>query len=435
MPESKKTLEELIDSLPEYEGDLLAVVTKRSEERGGIDKCLGLRLVKSSGNSDLSAFLIRNGSGFLLDGSECSEPPVTGNDVKFRHTVNPDGTFIESIEDLSSESGDYFVAYNGGFSDVSGVVYFDNVKSAMHLFMDAYLDDGSEYNAALFKMVNNEPILVLSNAVIQDENLSYKTTGFSCYDRAYNPYDTCSNGCKYCYANVGKLSDFRCLPNDLVGRVVIGSHTDPYQQCEKECLTTRKFLESLIESGNEITKLGVFTKCPLVVRDVDLLLKFNNPVVHFNLSPFSEERRAKLEPGSVSNQERIAAIKELKNSGIKVVVNVCPCMPSTDMSVFDQFDEAFDMADEICIGLTKLYGDIPEVLGEVLGTDEVESMSNKAWEKQFMIECQEKMSKWSDSKLVIWRDTGRKGWKNISDLSDLPQEYYMNMDMYLVNKE
>lgn len=298
------------------------------------------------------------------------------------------------------------------------VKFFHNLDEAGKAFFTGAHAENKQLD--LF-CVTDGAELIASTASIQDDT-NPLSTGFSCYDYGYNPYDACSHKCTYCYGCI--LKDNRCLPSDLTKRVAIGTHTDPYQKREKKDRKTHKLLNHLLRpEKNGVTKVGIFTKSPLVVHDLDLISKLPNPSIHLNLSPFSAEIRKRLEPGAPSNSSRIAAAKKIKEAGVRLVLNICPCMPSLSEEMIGKFHTAYELADEICVGLTCLYGSIPTKLAEVVG-EEVVRLMRTDWDIKFMERCREVFQPYVHDKLVIWRDTDRKGWKNLLDAQLMPQEFY-----------
>ncbi len=278
----------------------------------------------------------------------------------------------------------------------------------------------------LFRLIDGEPKLLISDAPNQPDEQNTKTTGFSQYDYAYNPYQACGFACVYCYAS--QYKDFRNLPLDLKKRVVIGSHTDPYQDLELEQKKTQNTL-LILKDNKEVTKVGIFTKSPLVIRDLDLLAVLPNPVIHLNLSPFSDEWQKKLEPGAPANNLRLEAARKIKHDGrVKLVINICPCIPglSDDVIGTPEMLEAYGLADEICVGLTCLYGTIPQDLAMVLPVGTIDMMTKGDWDLKFCELAQTVFAPFMKEKLVIWRDASRRGWKNMLDLSVVSQEWYNN---------
>src|SRR5262249_30085999 len=107
-----------------------------------------------------------------------------------------------------------------------------------------------------------------------------------------NPYRGCTHGCHYCFAaryqpqfSPGPDDEFSSLifvkvnfadvlrreldrPSWTRALVAFGTATDPYQPIEGHYKITRRSLEALIAGR---TPIGLVTKGPMVVRDVDLL--------------------------------------------------------------------------------------------------------------------------------------------------------------------
>jgi len=395
---------------------LMDVVKKIAEwtKKGGTAETLVKKVIEPDGWWTL----IGRGDGEGNEDEE-AETPKNFNGV--------DDGYLVLISEDSSEWRKIFpatkvheIATTGGSK--RELWYFTNFAYCLKIWAGLE-QEGSVDQVDIFRIKNGEATLLLSSASVQGA-VDFKTTGMSCYDYAYNPYTNCSFGCKYCFAEKGGIKDFRCLPADLKDRICIGSTTDPYQPAEAEKKLTKFTLERLL-TLQDVKKVGIFTKSPLVCRDLDLIKKLPNPVIHLNVSPFKEETRKMLEPNAPTNSERLEAAKKIKEAGIKLVINFCPCMP--EISTTEGFDEFFELADEICIGLTMMYAGIPESLSTVLPESVVKTMTEKnrvPWELGFMLKAQKDMKKWSGKKLVIWRDTGRKGWKNLDDLTLIPQEFY-----------
>src|SRR5437588_5372761 len=109
-----------------------------------------------------------------------------------------------------------------------------------------------------------------------------------------NPYRGCEFACKYCYARYthefmemrdgldferkiyAKQDAARLLRRDLRKAkpgedIAIGTATDPYQPAERRHGVTRAIMEELAQHAG--LSLGVVTKSPLVLRDLDLLCR------------------------------------------------------------------------------------------------------------------------------------------------------------------
>src|SRR6478735_8055746 len=109
-----------------------------------------------------------------------------------------------------------------------------------------------------------------------------------------NPYRGCTHGCHYCFARryqtqfeLGPGDEFSSLifvkvnfaevlrreldkPSWTRELVALGTATDPYQPIEGHYKLTRRSLEALVAAR---TPVGIVTKGPMIVRDIDLLLE------------------------------------------------------------------------------------------------------------------------------------------------------------------
>ena len=161
-------------------------------------------------------------------------------------------------------------------------------------------------------------------------------------DYALNPYRGCGHACIYCYApsvihwNKGKWGKLvevkinlpRILSKELrikkKGIVGLGTVTDPYQPAEEKYEITRRCLELLLMHDFPVC---IQTKSSLVLRDIDLLKKFSNIEVGITLTTLDDAVRENLEPGASSIEERIRALKELRENGISTWVFLGPVIP------------------------------------------------------------------------------------------------------------
>jgi len=175
-------------------------------------------------------------------------------------------------------------------------------------------------------------------------------------DYCINPYVGCEHGCKYCYAESitkrfsehreswGSFVDVKINAPEILakevrrkkkGRVFISSLTDPYHPLEKKYQLTRRCLEILLRHQFPIT---IQTKSALVTRDVDLLKKFKDCEVGFTITTLDDSIRKDFEPNSSPVQEKLDAIKTLKENGIEVYVFFGPVLPYlSDRNLEDYF--------------------------------------------------------------------------------------------------
>ncbi len=163
-------------------------------------------------------------------------------------------------------------------------------------------------------------------------------------DYVVNPYVGCMHGCKYCYARFmkkfsnhmnekwGSFVDAKANAVQLVPsnprlyqkKILMSSVTDPYQPCERRFKLTRKIIEKLVAFQPE---LQIITKSDLVLRDIDLILKFKCACVAISLGILDEDYSRQLEPLASSPLRRIQVLKKLSSSGVKTIVFVSPIVP------------------------------------------------------------------------------------------------------------
>ncbi len=157
-----------------------------------------------------------------------------------------------------------------------------------------------------------------------------------------NHYVGCWYACVYCYARLyGKryhgIDDWGELiivkenaPELLLKEarrgmdVWLSSMSDPYQPIEAVEKLTRRVIGVLGEKG---VKVDILTKSPLVLRDLDLLKRYDMRVGFTIVST----RRTAWEPRAPHPLARIEALRRLKEAGIRTYVFVGPILPETDV--------------------------------------------------------------------------------------------------------
>lgn len=163
-------------------------------------------------------------------------------------------------------------------------------------------------------------------------------------DYVINPYVGCTHSCIYCYARFmkrftghiepwGEFVDVKINAPDLIPEktskykgksIFLSSVTDPYLSFERKYNLTRKILEKLIPLQ---PNLGVQTKSDLIIRDIDLLKQFEHCEAGLTITTIDDKIRKEIEPYASSVQNRIEALRKLKEAGIKTYVFIGPILP------------------------------------------------------------------------------------------------------------
>jgi DNA repair photolyase len=163
-------------------------------------------------------------------------------------------------------------------------------------------------------------------------------------DYCINAYVGCSHACIYCYATFmkkytghteqwGTFVDVKVNAAELLrkqlrkahrGHVMVSSVTDAYQPIEVKYRLTRQCLEILLEHNFPV---GILTKSPLVLRDLDIIKKFDEIEVGITITTDDEKMRKIFEPGAPPIEARINTLRKLKEQGVKTYVFVGPMLP------------------------------------------------------------------------------------------------------------
>lgn len=165
-----------------------------------------------------------------------------------------------------------------------------------------------------------------------------------------NPYVGCILGCTYCYG-IGRTAFVRDLggrpqvpwgrwvdvrinapallarevQTELPGTVRISPLvTDPYQPLERRYRITRRCLEVLRES--EFTPV-VLTRSPMVVDDLGLFQTMPRLLVGVSIPTDDDSVRAVFEPAAPPIAQRLAALKALRQAGLRTFVVAHPMLP------------------------------------------------------------------------------------------------------------
>jgi DNA repair photolyase len=171
------------------------------------------------------------------------------------------------------------------------------------------------------------------------------------FDWTCNPYVGCSFGCIYCYAmflpqnrrpredwgkwfqaKINAIELARRFAHKVAGQAVyLSSVTDPYLPAERSLELTRGILESLAPHQ---PRLLVQTRGPLVVRDIDVLKRFDAVRVNVSIPADSEEIRRVFEPKAPPLERRWDALAAAKSAGLAVGICVTPMLPLANPNAF-----------------------------------------------------------------------------------------------------
>jgi DNA repair photolyase len=167
------------------------------------------------------------------------------------------------------------------------------------------------------------------------------------YPYVINPYMGCQHNCSYCYAHFmkrftghrepwGQFVDVKVNAPDLLqkeitkkkpARVWISGVCDPYQPLEAKYKLTRQCLEILAENNWPVT---VQTRSPMVLRDIDILKIGSNFEVGLSITTADDNIRKIFEPNAPPIMERVAALGELHQAGIRTYVMIAPILPQAE---------------------------------------------------------------------------------------------------------
>lgn len=109
--------------------------------------------------------------------------------------------------------------------------------------------------------------------------------------------------------------------------VALGTATDPYQAIEGRYRITRGILEALRDFR---TPVGIVTRCPLIVRDLDILAEMAGRAavtVCVSVATMDPERAREIEPTVAPPAQRLRAVRMLVDRGIRTGVLLAPILP------------------------------------------------------------------------------------------------------------
>ena len=167
-----------------------------------------------------------------------------------------------------------------------------------------------------------------------------------------NPYRGCTHACEYCFARryqtqleLGAGDEFSTLifiktnfvdvlrreldrPRWTRELAALGTATDPYQPIEGKYKLTRGTLQALAAGR---TPVGLLTKGPMIVRDIDVLQNVfratSGSSVCVSVPTVDEDAWRTLEPGTAHPMQRLRAVKALVDAGLDAGVLMAPLVP------------------------------------------------------------------------------------------------------------
>jgi DNA repair photolyase len=171
------------------------------------------------------------------------------------------------------------------------------------------------------------------------------------FEWSLNPYMGCVHRCTFCYVRAferraDRPSDERygtsirvktnvvdVLRKELArpswegATVAVGAATDPYQPAEGKYRLTRGCIQAFAEFSSPFR---LITRGPMIVRDIDVLVeaaKRASVGITFSIPTLDDEVWRKTEPSTAHPRQRLRALKELVDAGIKVGVGMAPILP------------------------------------------------------------------------------------------------------------
>ena len=106
--------------------------------------------------------------------------------------------------------------------------------------------------------------------------------------------------------------------------MLLSSVTDAYQPLECKYKLTRGALEVLLDYGYRV---DILTKSDLVIRDMDLIKRFDEIEVGFTVTSLDDSVRRAFEPGASNIPARLEALKKFSDEGVQTYAFLGPMLP------------------------------------------------------------------------------------------------------------
>ncbi|MFC1910444.1 radical SAM protein [Chloroflexota bacterium] len=181
-----------------------------------------------------------------------------------------------------------------------------------------------------------------------------------------NCYNGCAHGCHYCYGmKVTRKAysdwikpvlrpklpdllrkDMEVLKHHLeikadIKDIMVSSITDCYQPIESQHRITREVVKILIENELPFT---ILTKNKDVLDDIDLFKGYGKCRVGLTIATLDDNLQRSLEPKASPIEDRIEALRELKQAGVYTYCSVEPIMlGSNPIDVVDRVGDYVDL--------------------------------------------------------------------------------------------
>ncbi len=236
-----------------------------------------------------------------------------------------------------------------------------------------------------------------------------------------NPYKSCEFNCVYCYIKgskygevakeglVVKINAPELLEKELsrrakkreYGFIALSSATEPWMYIEEKYEITRECLKVIAKYRFPVHCL---TKSPLILRDAEILSEINKNAVlpedlkgkltsgvliTFSFCTLKDKIQKIFEPNAPRVEERLNAVKELKNLGFKVGIAFMPLLPHISDRE-NQIEEMLEVSqslkiDYVFFGDLTLYGSGKKLYFRVLQKyfPELLSEYEKLYKKSF----------------------------------------------------
>lgn len=188
---------------------------------------------------------------------------------------------------------------------------------------------------------------------IEARSILSPTSGFIAeagFTHSLTPARNCTFGCTYCYVPTlgiygglkpedwkrwGQFTTFKTNAAALLRRELRSSQriycsplVDPYQPAEENARQMSGILDALLETPPRV--FVIQTRGPLILRDLDRLRDVARRTtlrVSFSITTNREDVRRLYEPHCPTFQERIDAIRSLRQAGIETYATLAPLLP------------------------------------------------------------------------------------------------------------